>query len=292
MYQVNRITKGESNHEKIMAPGLGIAYAAISTIFSGTWPAIVNASDVKSKVHPAVLNMEFSFGFFLSSWIGLVSLNDSVYNFSVWGLLSAALFQLSVGLLTTLAFPILGISVSAGIASSTVVLTSFIWSIVFKDAMRSVGLAILGIVVALSGLILVLLSARVKDIPHEEALPLVGSINGSASMRLTIGVLSALFAGILGGSYLVPNASCCANDGVVFLPSFGIGMLCICPAISWLISAVCFATEENMSSFPTIVESIMKSTRIGILGGAICGFSIFFIMAVCLTFYSYLLMVL
>jgi hypothetical protein len=47
-----------------------------------------------------------------------------------------------------------------------------------------------------------------------------------------------------------------------------------------------------MSSFPTIVESIMKSTRIGILGGAICGFSIFFIMAVCLTFYSYLLMVL
>jgi hypothetical protein len=89
-----------------------------------------------------------------------------------------------------------------------------------------------------------------------------------------IGVIGAVCAGVFGGSYLIPNLSCCADADTEFLPSVGIGCLIVGPLFSFLITylvpmvnnAVLLNKESNV--LPTM-DTLLQTTALGALPGIV-----------------------
>jgi len=143
-----------------MSPGVGYACAIASTLLSGSWQATTKIEAIqKHKLHPFVLINEVMLGFFVISWLAL--LPDAGFTFTPWGLLAGALFDTSMMLNIAVSFPVLGIAVGSGISSCVVCLTSLFWSAaVFKQSMRSIALASVGVVVVIVGLASIILTGR------------------------------------------------------------------------------------------------------------------------------------
>lgn len=289
--------------------GAGYLCAVGSCALSGSWQAAVKADAIqRHQLHPALLNLEMMFGVFLGS---LVALADGSFTFTSWGILSALLFEGSLVFNLSLSFPTLGIAVGSGLASSVAVVTSLIWSAgILDQSMRSVGVTALGCVLVVLGLNLLVYTGRTFNVAEntaerarqlaeqrqkkvdgggtaDDTTQLLPNGDGSAaeagapapeeddSPRFYRGVAAALTAGVFGGSYLVPNESCCADDGTSFLLSLGLSALVVALPCSG-VCALLVAPSPERPLLPT-VEVLRDTAPWGIMGGVVCSVAIFLI---------------
>ena len=93
-----------------------------------------------------------------------------------------------------------------------------------------------------------------------------------------VGVVSAMVAGVFGGSFLVPNMSCCADDGTMFVPSMGIGCLLTAP----FFSAAMYALDPPTPLRPLVppVSVLIETLPGGCLGGTVSALAIILIIEV------------
>ena len=277
----------------------GYLCASMAMVLSGSWQAAVKHESIRRhEVHPGVLNFYYVLGFFLASWVACAVEYSDTYSFTSWGLLGGFLFNCSMTLNMAVSFPTLGIAVGSGIASSVAVLTSFIWSAaIFDQDLRSVGLACVGVVVVIIGLNTIIFTGRyfaTTVVPGrldrvisakgtrsseqtEEAslLPADEEPEVKSSLAFLFAVLGGILAGIFGGSYLVPSMDCCADVGILFLPSMGIGCLVSVPLLSAM-TLLFVPPKEKHSIIPTF-EAFKDTVGWGMLGGAVSALAIIFI---------------
>jgi len=278
----------------------GYLCALVAMVLAGSWQAAVKHESIrKHEVHPGVLNLYYAFGFFLASWSACAVEYSDAYSFTSWGLLGGFLFDCSMILNMAVSFPTLGVAVGSGIASSVVVLTSFIWSAaVFDQDLRSVSMACFGVVIVIIGLNTIIFTGRyfaTTVVPGR--LDRVIAAKGTQSSQQTeeasllpaekeqlevkpdlaflLAVLGAILAGIFGGSYLVPSMACCANIGIMFLPSMGIGCLISAPFLSAM--TLLFVPENTSHPVIPTYEAFSETVVWGMLGGAVSSLAIIFI---------------
>ena len=292
-----------------MSPAVGYICAIASTLLSGSWQAAVKSEPIRRhSLHPSILLVQFSLGFFLASWVALLlDLNGEPFSFTPWGLLAGALFMCSMCLNMAVSFPALGIAIGSGIASSGAVITSLVWSAgVFAQSMRSVALACVGCGFVVLGLNAIIFTGRYFSVPassgggsgatlvkesvtEETGLLSTSSLTASSTpttvnegdseveepgkSTFICAVVSAIMAGVFGGSYLVPSMSCCADAGIVFLPSMGIGCLLTAPLLS---TTTLLLPNLPKSIFPEN-NILLETAPWGLLGGAISALAIILI---------------
>lgn len=233
-----------------MSPIVAGYFSAIAgAVVAGSWQAMIKHESVeKHQLHPAMVLSTFLLGFFLASWIACLVEYEEAYSFTAWGIISGALFVASMALNIAVSFPLLGIAVGSGIASSVAVLTALVWSAdIFDESMRSAALTDVGVVVVVIGLNILIFAGRSlhtdgkadgadKPASRESAhllpatTPVPAEPSDSAFIR---GVAGAIFAGLFGGSYLYPSEE--TDKGTLFVPSMGIGCLIAAPVFGVLL---------------------------------------------------------
>lgn len=293
----------------ISSAEVGYVCAVLSTLLSGSWQAAIKSDAIqKHNLHPAVLNLEFVLGFSLASWIAIIfDMHDS-YHFTPWGIVAGALYDGSMCLNMGVSFPVLGIAIGSGIASSFAVITSFVWSAgIFQQDMRSVSIAFGGVAIVVIGLNIIILTGRsdvITECRHKksggwsgpkggglrelEETPLrcddevgvstadkgdkKGHRAGTKRWEFIVAVGGGCLAGLFGGSFLVPSMSCCADEGIIFLPSMGLGCLLVAPVLS----AGMFLFVPSSLDRPAIPPRavIIETLPWGMLSGAVSALAI------------------
>jgi hypothetical protein len=194
-----------------------------------------------------------------------------------------------------MSFPLLGIAVASGIATARNIASSLLVAAgIFHDEIKNIGLTILGVLFTACGL------AGFSYIGHSSGTVRTSGEGGAASdvsgvevsveasgllggdgkpkaraefvggsdgkPRYVAGILAAMFIGFMGGFTLVPNMACCANAGLMFFPSMGIGVLLSAPLYS-LATLPLIPPTEAMPLVPS-AEVLTRAVPMTILGGA------------------------
>lgn len=270
----------------------GYLSAIAGAVVSGSWQAMIKLEPTgDQKLHPATILCLFILGFFVASWVACIVEYEETYSFTAWGLVSGALFVVSMALNIVVSFPVLGIAVGSGIASSMAVLTALVWSAdVFDASMRSTALTIVGVCVVVIGLNVIIFAGHklhaskgLKEYdgksPSESGhlLPAIGQEKQEPSRsEFLLAVTGAIFAGIFGGSYLYPSEE--TDKGTLFLPSMGIGSLVVAPIFGSLILLVKPATDSQ--PFIPSPELFVSAAPWMFAGGTVNVFAIILILKV------------
>jgi len=169
-----------------------------------------------------------------------MSYND-IY-FTVWGILSAALWMVS-SLLSIIAIQNAGLAVSQGVWSGCTIIISFLWgAVIFKQPMKSVGISVVGILLLLLGIAGISLAGssvldRFRKMSHvqiEDSLDLNSiSVNDENKSNRVFGLACCVGLSLTNGSMLAPiHYAPPEASGIIFLASFGIGVLVITPILA------------------------------------------------------------
>eukprot|EP00551_Chaetoceros_affinis_P010538 CAMPEP_0203668180 /NCGR_PEP_ID=MMETSP0090-20130426/4873_1 /ASSEMBLY_ACC=CAM_ASM_001088 /TAXON_ID=426623 /ORGANISM="Chaetoceros affinis, Strain CCMP159" /LENGTH=332 /DNA_ID=CAMNT_0050532549 /DNA_START=82 /DNA_END=1077 /DNA_ORIENTATION=+ len=240
-----------------MSAELGIIYAIASAIFNGSFTTLFKTRRmVDLSIHPIIFQLYVSCGVFLSSWlvIPFVHMNregGGFFSFCM-GLLAGALFIFAV-YASFQAIDYIGIALAQGIWGGIAMVVSYIWGVCFfHENPSNTFFSIFALFLLVAGVISIASCERVGTMlfgrisldntsVSEVNLLLQMSIDGGIetgdrlrtpqnSSNYIRGVLWAISVGIFGGSILAPMHY--ADDqGLMFLPSFGIGAILTAPLV-------------------------------------------------------------
>ena len=244
----------------------GLIFAVVSLICNGSFSSFNKLRTVEAtKVNPQVFNLYFISGVILSSvlvFCGLRIAGDPV-SFTYLGVISG--FCLSIaGVTTFAAIKYIGLTVGVTIWSGTAILTSFIEGFVAGSTAEELGIAVVGCIVLIIGVIGVGFSEQIaasfcgaKEVDDEQkqalidseagdsmsgvavhssgtaALGVDGAADGDAVSNLLLGGFFAVMTGIVGGSIGLPSNWTSDDDNnsrLKFLISFAVGLSLCAPS--------------------------------------------------------------
>eukprot|EP01012_Entosiphon_sulcatum_P005390 TRINITY_DN12387_c0_g1_i1.p1 TRINITY_DN12387_c0_g1~~TRINITY_DN12387_c0_g1_i1.p1 ORF type:complete len:344 (+),score=41.83 TRINITY_DN12387_c0_g1_i1:56-1087(+) len=235
---------------------LGLLSAILSALFNGSW-AVLSKLEC-AQVNPLVFMMYASLGVFASSWLvipiiaPMYHFNPSFsgspdYEFTYYGMLAGLLFILAIAF-TFIAIPLVGISVSQGVWGGTAIVASFLWGVVFfpqQNPIRSMPLTLVALILLIVGTLGIAfkeqLARRLYKTGYEE-LDESDSPTGIAQRaRRYSGLFCCMIVGGLSGSILIPMSfSPTKYQGLVFIPSFGVGAGAAGPAVALSVFLVAY----------------------------------------------------
>lgn len=251
----------------------GYFFISMAVFFNGTFGVPFKYAASSMQLHPAIFQFYAAVGVFLSSWLSqcFLPLNSEVvdgasnsFEFVSFALIAGGLFVCSV-FSAFQAFERLGLALAQGIIGGSAVLISFFWGVVvFGETPRRPSYAGSGLVLILAGVFGIAFCQNFAAYIDRQLWPsdssrgveeaLLAPITDDKSNledasdrqeegkneKLSIwhwGVVWAFLTGSLGGSILVPlHYVGSAQQGLVFLPSFGCGAIIVSPLI---VLAVC-----------------------------------------------------
>lgn len=252
----------------------GLLCAIGSAICNGSFASVSKYEIVaRCNVHPILFNLYVCLGVAVSSLLALPFMqynttftgdNDSgtEFNFSSLGFASGALLVIAFTF-SFLAIPLIGVSVAQGVWGGVSILVAFLWGVV---ALGNTITSWLGAI----GAILLLLIGRdslslqsalgSSTLDHHDLLLEDGIMHQSIADKtedsrsstgavakgdsdFVRGIIFACVVGVSGGSILVPMHYVTKDaGGVVFIPSFGVGVIAAAP----IITAVYSFTLEDL----------------------------------------------
>eukprot|EP01112_Ceratiomyxa_fruticulosa_P008558 TRINITY_DN2219_c0_g2_i2.p1 TRINITY_DN2219_c0_g2~~TRINITY_DN2219_c0_g2_i2.p1 ORF type:complete len:322 (-),score=46.00 TRINITY_DN2219_c0_g2_i2:155-1120(-) len=220
----------------------GYLAASIAILFFGSFGIPIKSKRVvEAGIDPVVFQCYYSFAVFLTSWLLLAFYP---FQFTYLGIVGALLWVPS-SILSIFAVNFLGISIAQGTWSGITIMVSFIWgAAVFHDEVKNLWLAILALLLlalGITGLSLCQYKFYNPFSPsmHNEYDPLM-PVNESEkpvepSKNRMLGILCAVFLGILNGSMLVPLRYLPKDfPPLVYPVSFGIGVMVVTPVAALL----------------------------------------------------------
>jgi len=244
--------------------GVGYACAIGSALCNGSFAAVSKFAAVqKHPVHPIIFNLYVCVGVCLSSFLAFPFLqwNESfdkegdgtVFVYEPLGVLAGLLLVLAFTF-SFLAIPLVGLSIGQGVWGGTAIIVSVLWGIIaFSNTVDSVigtvgamVLLLLGVAgIAFCGEIAKCFTAQNDEVAKDlldyesgsgevyEAMD--GEKGATQSSVFVRGMLFAATVGCAGGSILVPMHYVDAEgQGLVFVPSFGIGVGICSPVVTVL----------------------------------------------------------
>jgi glucose uptake protein GlcU len=242
---------------------IGLACAIGSALFNGSFTALFKTKKVADlSIHPMVFQLYVCVGIFLTSWfvVPFLSLNPPILQdeaagsdlqFSLMGLISGVLAVLAVSSFFC-AVDHIGIALAQGVSGGGAMVVSYLWGLLIFGQMPSM------LVVSLLGLLLLVLGVLEIAFSEKIGRRFINNTNGSGYQaipltadegnesdtaatvaqtrsdqgRYTRGVLWATAVAFFGGSILAPlHYVPIKKQGLVFLPSFGIGALLLSPMV-------------------------------------------------------------
>jgi len=257
----------------------GLTFAIISMICNGSFSSFNKLRTVEAtRVNPQVFNLYFILGVILSSvlvYAGLLIAGDTV-SFTYLGVISGFCLAIA-GVTTFAAIKYIGLTVGVTIWSGTAILTSFVEGFLAGTTAEELGIAIVGCIVLIIGVLGVGFSEQIialcrgqtsKEIEEQRQALIseagdsmsgvaVGSgtaatlgvdgVSDSETMsNLFLGGFFAVMTGIVGGSVGFPSNWTSDEDNdsrLKFLISFAVGCCCIIPiTMIW----ACFVSEERV----------------------------------------------
>jgi len=236
---------------------IGILCAIGSAFFNGSYTSLFKTEGMaRLDIHPITFQLYVCGGIFVSSWfvIPFFGYNDAIvdtgttvdhFQFSGAGMIAGALFVIAASA-SFLAVQDIGVALAQGIWGGGAMLVSYLWgTLVFREYPARPVLSIGGLFLLLVGVVVVAfcenIGERIKQGNNVESSPLLPNRNREAStssLRQHVrGVLWACTVGLSGGSVLVPmHYVSPEKQGLIFLPSFGIGSLILSPLVYGLYS--------------------------------------------------------
>ena len=222
-------------------------------------------------------------GFFAASWFALIQdgHGGKDFVFTPWGLVSGIIVEAAMYLNLTIGFPVLGIAVCSGIAAATNIASSlFVSVVVLGEEVENLALTITGILLAIIGLSGLTYTGlhfgTVREEPvsdtRERTTLLNSGETGSAvggpegKPRYFLGVAASVAIGLIGGFQLLPNQSCCADDGTMFFPSMGIGVLVFSPLFS--LAMLPFFPDTKAQPLRPDWSTMREAAPVTLMGGA------------------------
>lgn len=297
---------------------VGFLLAVLGAIMNGSWSAIIKCPQLASaRLHPAVMNVYWMFGFFCVSWCCIFDPDVPSYSFTPYGVISGGLLVVASAVTLSVTIPVLGIALAACVSNTAVIVTSLVWSAYILDQpMRSVRLAGLGVAVAIVGLYGVVYATVGMDNGSGDKLggaggpgaPGAGGEHGVESSpppssdretllpagavadaptdvddakrahklamkRFALGIIMALFVGVIGGSVLVPMEYAAEEyNGIVFLPSMATGAIVIAP----IVAALQLYTDPTVSAWSMSMFQLQKTLPLGAISGGVYGLGTMF----------------
>lgn len=119
-------------------------YSVVGSIFMGSYPVLIKAPEVlEARVHPIIFQCYKTFWVFVTGWFfilyRLISGYDLVYEFSIWGVVSAAMWVPS-GLGTIVSVTKIGVAGAVVINAGTAAILSFlVFWLIFGEKMKEYG---------------------------------------------------------------------------------------------------------------------------------------------------------
>jgi glucose uptake protein GlcU len=246
---------------------IGILLAIGSAVFNGSFAALFKTPKmVEVDLHPIVFQLYVSTGVFLSSllvvpflsWNPTLLHNEKVgdeFRFSPMGFVAGCLLVLSLAA-SFQAVQKIGVALAQGIWCGGAMLVSYLWGIaVFGETPVRLGLSLLGLCLLILGVFGIALCEKIgkvvalEEAHHErqdespETMSLIARNNSeettsdNENTSYAEGVLWACAVAFFGGSVLAPmHYVPPMEEGLVFLPSFGIGAMVLSPLIYHLYS--------------------------------------------------------
>lgn len=248
---------------------VGLVCAVLSALFNGSFAALFKTKKmVELDVHPMVFQLHCCCGIFISSWFVLpfllknpVLLHDEsvgdTFALSGYGIVAGFLFVLAVSGSFNAVHDI-GLALAQGIWGGGAMVVAYLWGLlVFDQVPAHLGLSFLGLLLLVVGVLGIALSDKIAKTlmqgrtTNEESLSLMpprgddstnegyeavcissekNTSNVGSNKKYLRGVLWACSVGVSGGSILAPlNYVNPQKQGLVFLPSFGIGTMILSP---------------------------------------------------------------
>ena len=152
--------------------GYGILFAIISLLCNGSFSSFNKLpSVVKSQVDPQIFNLYFVCGAIASSllvYIVIIAIGETV-TITYLGIISGVLFGIC-GITTFAAIGHIGLSVGVAIWSGTAIVVSFIEGLLIDSDIYSWPIAISGVIILISGIVIVSFSEVVAGMCCFEAM--------------------------------------------------------------------------------------------------------------------------
>lgn len=236
---------------------LGITLAVISAIFNGSFTILFKTTHmVNLSINPIIFQLYVSWGVFLSSWFVLpFVLNENkesfLDSFSAMGIIAGGLFVLAISA-SFQAIDYVGVAVAQGIWGGIAMVISYIWgTFLFGEIPSNIGLSVFALCLLVTGVLFIAfcemlgrskifslprtLFRRTSDSELETELLISNEISVASAAAIETsdyitGILWACCVGIFGGSILAP-LHYVPEQGLIFLPSFGIGALLTSPIV-------------------------------------------------------------
>mmetsp|Transcript_23515 Transcript_23515/g.32984 ORF Transcript_23515/g.32984 Transcript_23515/m.32984 type:complete len:350 (-) Transcript_23515:144-1193(-) len=244
---------------------VGLCLAVASAVFNGSFAALFKTKKMTAlNIHPMVFQLYVCFGMFLSSLlvIPLLYKNPALFQddtvgdqlcFSGYGVLAGCLFVLAItGSFNAISD--IGIALAQGIWSGGAMLVSYLWGVfIFGQTPKKLPLSLFSLFVLVVGVLVIALSSKIARMsfiqrnkrgyesiedsndtsdPETTTVKIDIPDHSSDKYQYVRGILWAVFVGIFGGSILVPlNYVPSEAQGLVFLPSFGLGTMILSPLV-------------------------------------------------------------
>jgi len=263
-----------------MTATAGILCAVTSAFFNGSFAALFKTEEMAVlNISPVVFQLYVSAGVFLSSWIVIPFLKYNpemlgdmqigrTFEFSPLGLVGGFLLVLALyG--SFQAVDRIGLALGQGIWGGTAMVVSYIWGVVvFHEKPSKIGSSVGGLIMLVLGVAFIAFCDTIRqyvskkimrgriDADVEASIPLRLELDVAASydddeaqiIQRDAGVYSrgvswAFFVGLSGGSILAPlHYVPLSQQGLVSLPSFGVGAILTAPLVYFL--HVAFTNEK------------------------------------------------
>ncbi|CAB9503959.1 expressed unknown protein [Seminavis robusta] len=232
---------------------VGLLCASGSAVFNGSFTSLFKTEKMRVvEIHPMVFQLYVCQGIFLSSFlvVPFLSFNESIqsdfgtaFQLSGMGMVAGFLFVVAVSA-SFLAVNDIGVALAQGIWGGGAMLVSYLWGVlVFGEIPSKPLLSFTALLVLIAGVIAVAFSETIGEklfarlLSSNESTPLVSAtadgnstVAAESSPNCIRGVLWANLVGLSGGSILAPlHYVPPAKQGLVFLPSFGIGTFLLSP---------------------------------------------------------------
>jgi len=195
------------------------------------------------SVDPVVFQLYTSFGVFLSSFALLPFLKDDITTLiTLWGILAGCLSVLAL-YASFAAVDHIGVALAQGIWGGVAIVVSWLWGVlIFRDLPSSLWMSILSLLILIVGGFVIAFCDKIGKYMQPsnssaESEPLLDTsmnhVDEVDSMsKVFRGVSLSIIVGLTGGSILVPlHYVSESKQGILFLPSFGIGSLLTSPII-------------------------------------------------------------
>ena len=101
--------------------------AVLGAIMNGSWSAIIKCPQLASaRLHPAVMNVYWMFGFFCVSWCCIFDPDVPSYSFTPYGVISGGLLVVASAVTLSVTIPVLGIALAACVSNTAVIVASLV----------------------------------------------------------------------------------------------------------------------------------------------------------------------